>query len=229
MKPKLVVLSGAGMSAESGLATFRGSDGLWEGHKIEEVATWEGWKRNREKVLDFYNARRQQLAKVQPNEGHRAIQALESDFSVHIITQNVDDLHERAGSKNVLHLHGQLTQARSTVDEYLIYDISYRDIALGDTCEKGSQLRPHIVWFGELVPAIEEAVQLTRQADIFVVVGTSLQVYPAASLLDYVPYDAQKFAIDIEKPRSLSSGIQFIQASASEGLKRLREIVIETL
>lgn len=226
MKPKLVVLSGAGMSAESGLATFRGPDGLWEGHKIEEVATYEGWKRNREKVLDFYNARRQQLAKVVPNEGHKELKTLESHFSVHIITQNVDDLHERAGSQQVLHLHGQLTQARSTMDEHLIYDIGYRDISLGDTCEKGSQLRPHIVWFGELVPAIEEAVQITRQADIFVVVGTSLQVYPAASLLDYVPHEAQKFAIDIERPRNLQKNIHFIQANASEGLKQLREMLM---
>ena len=226
MKPKLVVLSGAGMSAESGLATFRGPDGLWEGHKIEEVATYEGWKRNREKVLDFYNARRQQLARVMPNDGHKELQALESHFSVQIITQNVDDLHERAGSQQVLHLHGQLTQARSSVDEHLIYDIGYRDIALGDTCEKGSQLRPHIVWFGELVPAIEEAVQITRQAEIFVVVGTSLQVYPAASLLDYVPHEAQKFAIDIERPRSLQKDIHFIQASASEGLKQLRDLLL---
>ena len=182
MKPKLVVLTGAGISAESGIATFRDSGGLWEQHRIEDVATPEGWHRDKELVNRFYNLRRKQAAEVEPNEGHKALVRLEEQFEVYIITQNVDNLHERAGSTRVLHLHGELSKVRSTVDPSLVYEIGDRQIAIGDKCEKGSQLRPHIVWFGEAVPAIEEATRITESADVFMVIGTSLQVYSTLQL-----------------------------------------------
>ena len=193
---KIVVLTGAGISAESGLKTFRDSGGLWEEHRIEDVATFEGWQRNPQMVLNFYNERRKQLKGAEPNAAHKALVRLEQKYDVQIITQNVDDLHERAGSSNVLHLHGELKKSRSTIDENLVYDIDGWELRMGDKCEKGSQLRPHIVWFGEAVPMIELAMQLTEQADIFIVIGTSLNVYPAASLIGFASDKTTKYLID---------------------------------
>lgn len=193
---KIVVLTGAGISAESGLKTFRDSGGLWEEHRIEDVATFEGWQRNPQLVLNFYNERRKQLILAEPNAAHKALVRLEEQYDVQIITQNVDDLHERAGSSKVLHLHGELKKARSTLDDELVYELEGWELKIGDKCEKGSQLRPHIVWFGEAVPMIEMATLLTSQADIFIVIGTSLNVYPAASLIGYVSDKASMFLID---------------------------------
>ena len=195
MKKRLVVLTGAGISAESGLKTFRDADGLWEGHDIYEVASPQGFHANPELVLDFYNQRRRQLLEVTPNKAHLNLADLESTFDVDIITQNVDDLHERAGSSNVLHLHGELLKVRSTKNENLVYPWK-KDILLGDTCEENAQLRPHIVWFGEDVPLLEKAVEITLQADILVIIGTSMQVYPAASLVDYVTSNTPIYFID---------------------------------
>ncbi|HOY30732.1 MAG TPA: NAD-dependent deacylase [Bacteroidales bacterium] len=199
----IVVLTGAGISAESGIKTFRDSDGLWEEHRVEDVATFGAWKKNQALVLDFYNQRRRQLADVQPNAAHIALARLEPQYIVEIITQNVDNLHERAGSSRILHLHGELSKARSTCDEHLIYDIGYRDIKQGDKCEKGSQLRPHIVWFGEPVPNIITATELVQHADILLVIGTSLVVYPAAGLVNFAPADVPKYYID---PNATNSG-----------------------
>lgn len=196
MKKKIVVLTGAGISAESGIRTFRDSGGLWEEHRVEDVATYDAWVRNPVLVQEFYNQRRKQLYEVQPNPAHYALACLEEKFEVLVITQNVDDLHERAGSSNVMHLHGELKKARSTVDPSLVYDIAGWELKMGDTCEKGSQLRPHIVWFGEAVPMIEPAAEEASGADIFIVVGTSLNVYPAAGLIQFVPDAAPKFLID---------------------------------
>jgi NAD-dependent deacetylase len=193
---KIVVLTGAGISAESGIRTFRDSDGLWEEHRIEDVATFEAWQRNPGLVLDFYNQRRKQLYEVKPNQGHIALVDLEKKFDVRIITQNVDDLHEQAGSRNVLHLHGELKKVRSTVDDDLIYELGGWELKKGDLCEKGSQLRPHIVWFGEAVPMIEKAMELSAQADIFIVIGTSLNVYPAAGLVYYIKPGTPVYLID---------------------------------
>jgi NAD-dependent deacetylase len=193
---KIVVLTGAGISAESGLKTFRDSGGLWEEHRIEDVATFEGWQRNPQLVLTFYNERRKQLINAEPNAAHKALVRLEQKFDVQIITQNVDDLHERAGSSKVLHLHGELKKVRSTVDNNLVYDLKGWELKMGDKCEKGSQLRPHIVWFGEAVPMIQLATVMTEQADIFIVIGTSLNVYPAASLIQFVPDKAAMYLID---------------------------------
>ena len=195
MKKRLVVLTGAGISAESGLKTFRDADGLWEGHDIYEVASPQGFHANPELVLDFYNQRRRQLLEVIPNKAHLNLADLESTFDVDIITQNVDDLHERAGSTKVLHLHGELLKVRSTKNENLVYPWK-KDILLGDTCEENAQLRPHIVWFGEDVPLLEKAVEITLQADILVIIGTSMQVYPAASLVDYVTVNTPIYFID---------------------------------
>src|SRR5690606_12179567 len=181
---KIAVLTGAGISAESGIKTFRDADGLWEGHDVNEVATPEGWRRNMELVLDFYNQRRRQLFEVEPNNAHLALAALEDRFEVSIITQNVDNLHQRAGSTKVIHLHGELLKARSSVDPKLIFDWE-EDIKLGDLCKHQQQIRPHIVWFGEAVPMLEKAVEIVSEADIIMVIGTSMQVYPAAGLLDY--------------------------------------------
>jgi NAD-dependent deacetylase len=198
MKRKIVILTGAGISAESGIQTFRGADGLWEGHRIEDVASPEGWRKNRELVLDFYNKRRRQLLTVQPNAAHIALAYLEQYYDVTIITQNVDDLHERAGSSRVVHLHGELLKVRSTLDEDLVYD--WRDdLNIGDKCAKGSQLRPHIVWFGEMVPLIQTAAYICRDADIFMVIGTSLVVYPAAGLIYETAADAEKYLINPDK------------------------------
>jgi len=185
MKKKIAVLTGAGMSAESGLATFRDSDGLWEGHDVYEVATPEGWIKNKELVLDFYNERRNQLHEVEPNKGHKALVDLEKVFDTQVITQNVDDLHERAGSSKVLHLHGELYKVRSTVYQNLVYDWK-DDLKIGDLCEKGHQLRPHVVWFGEAVPMLEKAIRHVLISDVMIIVGTSMQVYPAASLVNFL-------------------------------------------
>ncbi|MCK9616926.1 MAG: NAD-dependent deacylase [Lentimicrobiaceae bacterium] len=192
----IVVLTGAGISAESGIKTFRDSGGLWEEYRVEDVATYEAWERNPKLVLDFYNQRRKQLYQVQPNAAHYALAQLEEKFNVHVITQNVDDLHERADSKNVLHLHGELKKVRSTVDENLVYDLDGWELHWGDKCEKGSQLRPHIVWFGEAVPNIVPAAEISEKADIYLVIGTSLNVYPAAGLLNYVYPDRPKYIVD---------------------------------
>ncbi|WP_433778987.1 SIR2 family NAD-dependent protein deacylase [Flavobacterium anhuiense] len=224
MKKKLVVLTGAGISAESGIKTFRDSDGLWEGHDVMEVATPEGWHKNQELVLDFYNKRRQQLKEVNPNLGHIILAELEKDFDVQIITQNVDDLHERAGSTNVLHLHGELLKVRSTQNKNLILDWT-EDLLTGDLDANGHQLRPHIVWFGEEVPALEEAIDITETADYFAVIGTSLQVYPAAGLISYTPSTTPVFYID-PKPISipnLRNKVETIAKFASEGVADLRE------
>lgn len=221
MRKKLVILSGAGMSAESGIKTFRDADGLWEGHDVMEVATYDGWMKNKSLVLDFYNQRRRQLLEVAPNKGHYGLSELEDFFDVYIVTQNVDDLHERAGSKNVLHLHGELRKVRSTVDENLVYNWD-KDLNPGDKCEKGSQLRPHIVWFGEMVPAIDKAKYIVADADIFVVIGTSLQVYPAAALIDYARKSIPKFIIDPKIPE-VESGFFPIKHGASEGVEKLKE------
>jgi len=212
------------MSAESGIRTFRDSGGLWEEYDVMEVASIMGWQRNRNLVLRFYNERRRQLEKAEPNEGHKGLAALEKHFDVYIITQNVDNLHEKAGSTKILHLHGELTKARSTADPSLVYDIGYKDINPGDKCEKGSQLRPHIVWFGEPVPAMDEAVKTASMADIFVIIGTSLNVYPAAGLIDYVPQDIPVFLIDPSEVY-IPSGrkVEIIKTGASEGVATLKK------
>lgn len=193
---RLVVFTGAGMSAESGIQTFRGSDGLWENHRIEDVATPEAWNRNPELVMEFYNQRRKGVLTAQPNGGHLMIASWQRYFSVTVVTQNIDDLHERAGSNDVVHLHGEIRKSRSTSNPELIYPIADWSLNLGDKCELGSQLRPHIVWFGEDVPMLEKAAAIIEEADIFVVVGTSLQVYPAAGLIQYAFRAKQKFIID---------------------------------
>lgn len=227
---KLVVLTGAGISAESGIATFRDSGGLWEGHRVEDVATPEGWDRNPALVLEFYNQRRKNALAAQPNQGHRILAALQAEFDVTIITQNVDDLHERAGSKKVIHLHGSLFESRSTADSNLVYPIAEAELNLGDVCEKGSQLRPNIVWFGEAVPQMEVAVGIAAQAEIFVVVGTSLVVYPAAGLVDYVPDKVPKFVIDPKVPDVLHlMNLTVIQKGGSQGLNEFQKILANRL
>ena len=195
MKKKITVLTGAGMSAESGLKTFRDENGLWEGHDVMKVASPQGFTQNPELVLEFYNQRRRQLLEVEPNEGHKALTELEEKFDVHIVTQNVDNLHEKAGSSNVLHLHGELFKVRSTVDENLVLDWT-NDLVLGDLDENGHQLRPHIVWFGEMVPMLEPAIRITNQTDILIIIGTSMQVYPAASLINYIPLGTPIYFVD---------------------------------
>jgi NAD-dependent deacetylase len=227
---KLVVLTGAGVSAESGISTFRDKGGLWEGHDIMEVASPIGWSKNKELVLDFYNQRRRQLKDVQPNDAHFNIKKLEEKYEVTVITQNVDNLHERAGSKNILHLHGELTKARSTVPPYQVYEIGFEDISLGDHCEKGAQLRPHIVWFGEPVPEIENASVICSEADIFVVVGSSLVVYPAAGLVQYVSDSVPKYIIDPVRPEMYNyyQNLTFIEDKATTGTdKLLKELNIK--
>jgi NAD-dependent deacetylase len=224
---KLVVLTGSGISSESGLKTFRDSGGLWENYDVMEVASYAGWIKNMDLVLRFYNERRVQLKNAIPNAAHLGLVELENYFDVRIITQNVDNLHEKAGSKNVLHLHGILTEARSTTHPDLIYEIGYNPIQLGDTCEKGSQLRPNIVWFGEAVPAIEPAAILASEADVFVVIGTSMVVYPAAGLIDYVPKDTPVFLLD---PNDVTipvfRHVHFIREKAAAGMPILREKII---
>lgn len=227
MKKKLVVLTGAGMSAESGIATFRETGGLWEQHPVEQVATPEGFAADPKLVLNFYNIRRRELIKAQPNEGHLGLVEMENDFDVKIITQNIDNLHERAGSSHVLHLHGELMKARSTGDPSLIYDIDPAkcDIHLGDLCEKGFQLRPDVVWFGEAVPMIPEAEEITRKADIFVIIGTSLNVYPGAGLLFYVQKNVPVYLIDPNDVHTYRDDINYIKKGASDGVKILRELL----
>lgn len=225
-RPLLVVLSGAGVSAESGLQTFRDSGGLWEGYKIEEVATPEAWEANPELVLNFYNMRRKAALEAEPNDAHRAIAQLESILNVQVVTQNVDDLHERGGSSKVLHLHGMLNSARSTVNPALRYKLDGPYLNLGDTCELGSQLRPDIVWFGESVPNIEPAAALVEQADLMLIIGTSLQVYPAAGLVNYLQPGAPLFIID-PKPASpiRHAPLTHIQKTAVEGMRELVELL----
>src|SRR6188508_3425897 len=218
-KKKLVVLTGAGISAESGLKTFRDSDGLWEGYDINEVATATAWRKNPELVLEFYNMRRKSVREAKPNAAHFALAELETDFNVHIITQNIDDLHERAGSSNVLHLHGEIFKMRSERDHDLIYEIK-DDIKIGDKAEDGEQLRPYIVWFEEPVPKIEEAIPVVRSADIFVVVGTSLVVYPAAGLVNYAARHIPKYIIDKRIPyTSEITNLTAIEKPATEGMR----------
>lgn len=227
MKKKLVVLSGAGISAESGIKTFRDSGGLWEGYDIRDVASPDGWQKDPRLVLDFYNQRRRQARECKPNDAHLILARLEEYFDISIITQNVDDLHEKAGSSNVIHLHGELSKAQSTVDPDLVYSLEHWEIKSGDRCEKGSQLRPFIVWFGESVPKMKEAIQLARQADIFLVIGTSLQVYPAAGLLDDVPAGAKIFLIDLYSPSvGLRNDLNFIQNTATEGMRTLENLLL---
>jgi len=192
----IVILTGAGISAESGIKTFRGSDGLWENHKVTDVATPEAWQRDPELVLRFYNERRKQIRQAQPNKAHTALVELEAKYQVDTITQNIDDLHERAGSSNVMHLHGEINQSRSSINPQLVYEIDDVEMNMGELCELNSQLRPNIVWFGEAVPMIESAIPIMHKADIVIVIGTSLQVYPAAGLLDFARPKAQVFNID---------------------------------
>ncbi len=224
-KKKLVVLTGAGISAESGLRTFRDSDGLWEGYNVIDVATPRAWRKDPQLVLDFYNERRKNVAEAQPNAAHYGLAELENDFDVTIITQNIDDLHERGGSTNVLHLHGEIFKMRSERDETIIRDIR-RDIKLGDLAEDGAQFRPYIVWFEEPVPKMEEAVPVVYGADIFVVVGTSLVVYPAAGLINYVELETPKFIIDKKIPyTSPMKNLTLIEKPATEGVKELIELL----
>ena len=225
---KIVVLTGAGISAESGLRTFRDSNGLWEEHRVEDVATFDAWQRNQALVLEFYNQRRKQLFEVKPNAGHLALAELEKKYDVQIITQNVDDLHEQAGSTKVLHLHGELKKVRSTMDENLVYTLDGWELKKGDLCEKGSQLRPHIVWFGEAVPMIEPAMELSSEADIFIVIGTSLNVYPAASLVYYVNKSTPVYLIDPHA--EMLSGVNnltVIRETAGRGVPKLVKQLME--
>jgi NAD-dependent deacetylase len=217
MQEHIVVLTGAGISAESGLSTFRDNGGLWEQHSVYDVATPEAFERNRDLVLRFYNERRRQLLSAQPNPAHRLLAELENRYRVTVVTQNVDDLHERGGSSNVIHLHGELTKARSSVNPELIYDIGYSDIKPGDTCDLGAQLRPHIVWFGEEVPMLDAAAEVVRTADQLLIVGTSLQVYPAAGLVYEVDIDVPITVIDPGEPASVSRA-RVIRKGASDGL-----------
>ncbi|WP_395042901.1 NAD-dependent deacetylase [Flavobacterium sp.] len=228
MKKKLVVLTGAGISAESGIKTFRDSDGLWEGHNVMDVATPEGWRKNQELVLDFYNQRRKQLHEVEPNLGHKVLADLEKNFKVYIITQNVDNLHEKAGSKNVLHLHGELFKVRSVKDKNYILDWK-TDLNKTDVDKNGFQLRPHIVWFGEDVPALEEALEITQNADFFAVIGTSLQVYPAAGLVEYTPPNIPIYYIDPNPGtmQNVNNKVEIIPLKASEGLPLLKDRLLK--
>lgn len=229
MKKKIVVLTGAGMSAESGIATFRDTDGLWENHRVEDVASPQGFRVNPKLVLDFYNSRRKELLQVKPNEGHIGLAELEKEYDVTIVTQNVDNLHERAGSSDVVHLHGELMKSRSSRDPSVIYEMDEDNIEIniGDMCELGTQLRPDIVWFGEAVPMIETAAKLVQKADIVVIIGTSLNVYPAAGLVDYAKPDTPIYLIDPKDVRGGRRNIHFIQKGASEGVKELTEILMK--
>ncbi len=227
-KLKLVVLSGAGMSAESGIRTFRDMGGLWEEYDVMEVATPEAWHDNPELVQRFYNERRKQLLDCKPNKGHLALAELENDFDVHIITQNVDDLHERAGSSKVLHLHGELMKAQSSADPHLVYEIDGWELKIGDMCEKGSQLRPNVVWFGEPVPAIPEAARITAEAGIFVVIGSSLNVYPAAGLIGYAPAEASLWLIDPENVVApVNRHVEVIKEKAGRGVELLKRRLLD--
>ncbi|MES2575375.1 MAG: NAD-dependent deacylase [Bacteroidota bacterium] len=230
MKKKLVVLTGAGISAESGIKTFRDADGLWEGHNVMDVATPEGWQKNPGLVLDFYNQRRRQLHEVHPNRGHQILAELENDFDVHIVTQNVDNLHEKAGSSNVLHLHGELLKVRSSKNHNYILDWQ-EDLILGNADSNGHQLRPHIVWFGEEVPALEEALSIVEKADILVIIGTSMQVYPAAGLMHYANQEIPVYYID-PKPASISNvwnPVEIIPMTATEGVAVLKQKLLNLI
>lgn len=228
MKKHLVVLTGAGISAESGLKTFRDSDGLWMGYNVEDVATPRAFKKDPKLVLDFYNMRRRDVAEATPNAAHIGLAELEKDFDVTIVTQNIDDLHERGGSTNVIHLHGEIFKMRGEKDENKIYEIR-GDINAGDIAEDGSQLRPHIVWFEEPVPKITEAMKIMQQADIFVLIGSSLQVYPAAGLVNYVPPQVPKYIIDKKIPyTSAATNFFFIEKPATEGIEELKKILLTT-
>lgn len=222
MKKHIVVLTGAGISAESGIKTFRDADGLWEGHDVMEVATPEGFHANPKLVLDFYNQRRRQLLEVQPNSAHLDLASLEKDFQVSVITQNVDDLHERAGSSKVIHLHGELMKSRNVVDEFTFFDCN-GDIKLGDFCPKGHQLRPHVVWFGEAVPMIETAMEICETADILLIIGTSMQVYPAAGLMHYVPQGTPTYFIDPKPAMESKGNLSVIAECATVGMKQFIE------
>lgn len=224
---KIVVLTGAGMSADSGLKTFRDSDGLWEGHDVREVATPQAWQRDKELVLEFYNQRRQQAHSVDPNKGHKALTELEQQYDVQIITQNVDSLHEQAGSSNVLHLHGQLSKVRSEKDRSLIYEIGGDTIEVGDTAEDGAQLRPHVVWFGEPVPNMRKASKIMREADILIVIGTSLVVYPAAGLVDVVPDGIPKYVVDPATPELIDDNWKHLKRRAETGAPQLVNTLLE--
>ncbi len=221
-KEKIVVFSGAGMSAESGLKTFRDHNGLWENYEVSEVATPQAWEENPELVLRFYNARRYQLKTAKPNEAHQYVAQLEKHYEVVVITQNIDNLHEQAGSSQVVHLHGELNKARSEVNDSLIYDLDYREIKLGDRCVEGHQLRPHVVWFGEAVPKIEAAIEQLADCGILIVIGTSLNVYPAAGLIHYAPEQAQRFLVDPKSDElNLNASWTLLQCGASEGMSRI--------
>ena len=222
-KKSLVVFTGAGVSAESGIKTFRDSGGLWENYNIEDVATFDAWLRNRDLVLDFYNQRRKQVMEAQPNAAHLFIADLQKKFDVQVITQNIDDLHERAGSKKVLHLHGEIMKARSTSNPKLLYPLKTPVLSVGDVCDEGSQLRPHVVWFGEMVPEMETANALAEQADLFVVVGTSLNVYPAAGILNFVAKEAPKWLIDPgEFNLDYVRNMRHIKTGAVKGVEELK-------
>ncbi len=219
---RIVVLTGAGMSAESGLKTFRDANGLWEGHDVMEVASPEGWYKNKELVLEFYNQRRSQLLKVQPNNAHKLLADLEKDFEIQIVTQNVDDLHERARSSNVLHLHGELLKVKSVANDSLVYEWK-KDLKVGDKAEDSNQLRPNIVWFGEAVPMLDKAIEIIKKADILVIIGTSMQVYPAASLIHYIQPDISIYFID-PKPninQNSYNNLTIISEKASVGVEKL--------
>lgn len=220
MRKKVVVLTGAGISAESGLKTFRDAGGLWEGHNVYDVATPGAWERDPELVQQFYNERRKSVLAALPNEGHRALVKLEEKYKVTIITQNIDDLHERAGSSDIIHLHGIITRSQSSRRPDLTYEIDGWELRMGEKCEFGTQLRPHVVWFGEAVPMIEEAAQICQKADVFIVIGTSLQVYPAAGLIDLVPEYALKFIVDLNET-SVSRDVERIKEPASVGVPKL--------
>ncbi|WP_020404774.1 SIR2 family NAD-dependent protein deacylase [Gracilimonas tropica] len=225
---KIAVITGAGISAESGLATFRDSGGLWEGYDIGQVATPEAWRKDPQTVLEFYNLRRKQASEAQPNSAHLALAELEHHFDVQIITQNVDDLHEKAGSKNVLHLHGELKKARSVKNQELIIDIGAKPIRMGDTAEDGGQLRPHVVWFGEMVPMIEPAAIQVSQADILVVIGTSLVVYPAAGLVEYAPAGIPKYIVDPSEPELMNwNDWVHIKEKAGVGAPKLKDLILK--
>lgn len=222
----LVVLTGAGMSAESGIKTFRDANGLWEGHDVMEVATPQGFAKNPALVLDFYNQRRRQLLEVQPNSAHLALAQLETDFKVTIITQNVDDLHERAGSNTIIHLHGELLKARSTHNDQDIFDWR-KDIQIGDVCGKGYQIRPHIVWFGEAVPLIEKAMEVCETADILMIIGTSMQVYPAASLMHYIKPNTPIYYVDPKPALAQSDNVHVFSENASTGVLKAIQHFLE--
>ncbi len=226
----LVVLTGAGISAESGINTFRDTGGLWEQYSIDEVATPEAWIKNKALVTDFYNQRRKQLLEVKPNFGHIGLAELEKQFNVSIITQNVDNLHERAGSSSIVHLHGELVKVRSEIDETLIYELSPEnyEVRIGDLCEKGYQLRPHIVWFGESVPMMDKAIEITEKADILVIIGTSLNVYPAAGLIHYVRPDVPIYLIDPNDIPISRKNVHVIKKGASEGVKELMKLMVNS-